>query len=269
MSDVRIVVAGAAGRMGLNLIRAVAAAAGARLTGALEAHNQPHLGEDAGTLAGLPALGVAIVADAGAALAGADVLIDFTGPKVSVALARAAANAGVADVIGTTGFATADEAAIAAAAQEIAIVKSGNMSLGVCLLSALVRKAAATLPDFDVEILEMHHAKKADAPSGTALMLGRAAAAGRGVALEAHSARGRDGLTGPRKAGDIGFASLRGGTVVGEHSVVFAGERERIVLSHTAEDRAIFAGGAVKAALWTQGKPAGLYGIADVLGLKD
>lgn len=269
MSDVRIVVAGAAGRMGLNLVRTVAATPGARLVGALEAANNPQLGQDVGTLAGLARLGVAVSADPAAVLAGADAVIDFTVPKASVALAAAAAQAGAADIIGTTGCSSDDDAAIAAAAKKIAVVKSGNMSLGVCLLTALVKKAAAALPDFDIEILEMHHNKKADAPSGTALMLGKAAAAGRGLDLASHSERGRDGITGPRKAGDIGFASLRGGTVVGEHQAIFAGERERIVLSHTAEDRAIFANGAVKAALWAAGKPAGLYGIADVLGLGD
>lgn len=267
MSPVRIVVAGAAGRMGQNLIRAVAGAEGAVLVGALEAPTSVKIGADAGVLAGLPAAGVAIGADVGAALAGADVLIDFTVPKVSVALAAQAAAAGVAAVIGTTGCTPEDDAAIAAAAGKIAIVKSGNMSLGICLLSALVKKAAAALPDFDIEILEMHHNKKVDAPSGTALMLGQAAAAGRGIDLAGHSVRGRDGLTGPRKAGDIGFAALRGGTVAGEHQVFFAGDKERIVLSHSAEDRAIFAHGALKAALWLKGKPAGLYGIADVLGL--
>ncbi len=267
MADIRMAVAGAAGRMGCALVRAISEINGAKLSGALESEGHPDLGQDAGALAGLPASGVTLSADAAAVLSSADVLIDFSTAKVSTKLAERAAAAGVAEVIGTTGFSTEDEAVLGAAAKRIAIVKSGNMSLGICLLTALVEKAAATLPDFDVEILEMHHAMKKDAPSGTALMLGRAAAKGRGIALEGHMERGRDGITGARKKGDIGFASLRGGTIVGEHQVIFAGNHERIVLSHSAEDRAIFANGAVRAALWVKGKPAGLYAIADVLGL--
>jgi 4-hydroxy-tetrahydrodipicolinate reductase len=269
MSDMRVAVAGAAGRMGQALVCAIAETPGAVLTGALEANGHPDLGQDAGTLAGLKPLGVALSHDMSAALANADALIDFTRPQVSLQFTALTAQAQVAHIIGTTGFSAAEEAAIADAAKRTVIVKSGNMSLGVCLLSALVKKAAKVLPDFDIEIVEMHHNKKADAPSGTALMLGRAAAAGRGIALEEHMDRGRDGLTGPRKTGDIGFASLRGGTVVGEHQVIFAGNHERVVLSHSAEDRTIFANGAVKCALWTRAKPAGLYGIADVLGLAD
>lgn len=269
MSEARIVIAGASGRMGRALIRVITENKTCALAGALEAAGHPDLGKDAGTLAGIGPNGVALESDGAPLLAKADVVIDFTSPKASVELSRLAAKAHVAHIIGTTGFSFEDEEKIRAAAREIAIVKSGNMSLGVSLLAALVKKAARALPDFDVEIVEMHHAKKADAPSGTALMLGEAAAQGRGVALKDHAVRGRDGLTGPREAGAIGFASLRGGTVVGEHEVILAGAYERIVLSHIAEDRAIFARGAVKAALWAKDKAPGLYAIADVLGLGD
>lgn len=265
MSDVRIVVAGAAGRMGLNLVRAITATTGATLVGAFEYPGHPALKQDIGILAGLPPMGLSLTGEAD--LSAADVVIDFTKPAVSLALAEKCAAAGVAQVIGTTGFTPEDEAALTRTAAKAAIVKSGNMSLGISLLSALVKQAAEKLPGFDIEIVEMHHNQKADAPSGTALMLGRAAADGRGVDLAQKADRGRDGITGPRKDGDIGFASLRGGTVVGDHQVIFAGAQERLVLSHIAEDRAIFANGAVKAALWVAGRKPGLYGIADVLGL--
>ena len=173
------------------------------------------------------------------------------------------------DVIGTTGFSAEDEVKIRAAARHAVIVKSGNMSRGIAVLAALVKRAAKALPDFDIEIVEMHHSKKVDAPSGTALLLGEAAADGRGVKLGEHTVKARDGHTGPRAAGAIGFASLRGGTVVGEHEVIFAGNGERVVLCHVAEDRVILARGAVAAALWGQGKKEGLYAMADVLGLAD
>ena len=184
--------------------------------------------------------------------------------------AELAARAGKVHVLGTTGFSGENEKLIAEAAKRAVIVKSGNMSLGVNLLAALIKRVAATLDDgFDIEIVEMHHNKKIDAPSGTALMFGRAAAEGRKVDLAQHSARGRDGETGARRKGDIGFASLRGGTVVGDHSVIFAGPAERIELVHKAEDRMIFARGAVHAALWARGKKPGLYSMADVLGLEN
>jgi 4-hydroxy-tetrahydrodipicolinate reductase len=226
------------------------------------------VGYDAGTLVGLPPSGVKLTGDADAALAGADCVIDFTVPKATLALVPHAAKARCAHVIGTTGFEAAEDERIKAAARESVIVKSGNMSVGVNLLAGLVKRVAATLdPSFDIEILEMHHNKKIDAPSGTALMFGRAAAEGRGIDLATHSERGRDGITGARKAGDIGFASLRGGTVVGEHRVIFAGPAEQIELVHKAEDRMLFAHGALRAALWTRGKEPGLYSMADVLGL--
>jgi 4-hydroxy-tetrahydrodipicolinate reductase len=267
MSALRLVVAGAAGRMGRALIRAIAEAEDCVLAGALIAKGRPQLGEDAGTLAGIGPLGVILTDDCKTPLAKADALIDFTTPQCSVALAGLAAEARVAHVIGTTGFGEADEAQIAQAARRTAIVKSGNMSLGVNVLAALVKLAAKALPEFDIEIVEMHHRMKTDAPSGTALLLGKAAAEGRGIALEKASVRGRDGITGARTDGAIGFASLRGGTVVGEHDVILAGPQERLVLGHVAEDRMIFARGALAAARWAQGKAPGLYAMADVLQL--
>jgi 4-hydroxy-tetrahydrodipicolinate reductase len=270
MGDMRLVVAGAGGRMGRTLVKAIANTPGVTLAGAIEHPGSPLLGEDAGVLAGVAANGVALASDPRPLLAAADGVVDFTVPKATVQLAALAAQAGVAQVIGTTGLDNADEAKIAEAARTSAIVKSGNMSLGVNLLAALVKRVAKALDaDFDIEILEMHHNRKIDAPSGTALLLGRAAAAGRGVELDERAVRVRDGHTGARKAGDIGFAALRGGTVVGEHSVIFAGTAERLELVHRAEDRMIFALGALKAALWARGKPPGLYAMADVLELAD
>lgn len=264
----RLVIAGAGGRMGRTLVKAAAETGGLSLVGALEAAESPLIGQDAGVLAGLPALGVAITSDPAPLLRAADAIVDFTTPKATVALAALAAEAGCAHIIGTTGLERDHEARLEEAARKIAIVKSGNMSIGVNLLVGLVKRVAAALDaTFDIEILEMHHNKKVDAPSGTALMLGQAAAEGRGIDLDAHAARGRDGITGPRRAGDIGFASLRGGTVVGEHRVIFAGPAERIELVHKAEDRMLFAHGALRAALWTRGKPPGLYAMTDVLGL--
>jgi 4-hydroxy-tetrahydrodipicolinate reductase len=265
----RIIVNGAAGRMGRNVIRAVQETPGLRLVGALERPGSPVLGQDAGMVAGLPAsLGVAITDDPLSLMMDAEGVIDFAAPSASVEMSALAAQARIAHVIGTTGLSEPDLAAIAAAARHAPIVRSGNMSLGVNLLAGLVRAAARALgPEFDIEIVEMHHRQKVDAPSGTALLLGEAAAEGRGVELAAHSARGRDGVTGVRKSGDIGFASLRGGTVIGDHSVLFAGEGERISLSHHAEDRSLFARGAVKAALWARNRKPGLYAMADVLGL--
>lgn len=265
MSKVRVVIAGAAGRMGRALARAVLDDPACALAGAIEASGHPDLGADCGVLGGHGLSGVAVTADAHAALADADALIDFTRPAVSLALSALAAEKRIAHVIGTTGFSAEEEHRIVEAARSAVIVKSGNMSLGVTLLSALVARAARALPDYDVEILEMHHRMKADAPSGTALLLGQAAAKGRAIALESEAAR--EGQTGPRKSGTIGFASLRGGTVVGEHQVILAGPHERIVLGHIAEDRSIFAHGAVAAAKWATSQKPGLYGMADVLGL--
>ncbi len=270
MADMRVVIAGAGGRMGRTLIHAVAATKGLVLAGAVEAAGSAVIGRDTGELAGLGPNGIKVTSDVVPLLWEADGLIEFTIPAATLAFAELTAAAAKVHVIGTTGHSAEEEAVIAKAAGRATIVKSGNMSLGVNLLAALTKRAAKTLnEDYDIEIFEMHHAKKIDAPSGTALMLGRAAAEGRGVDLAKHSARGRDGMTGARRTGDIGFASLRGGTVVGDHSVIFAGPAERIELTHRAEDRMIFARGALHAALWARDKKPGLYSMADVLGLKD
>lgn len=269
MNPIRITVAGASGRMGRTLIRALAESEDLRLTFALERLGHPEIGHDAGALAGLPPLDVAITHDSRAALAASDAVLDFTAPVASVALAESAAQARIVHVIGTTGYSPEDMARVTAAARQAVIVKSGNMSLGVNLLAALVRQAARALPNYDIEIVEMHHRMKVDAPSGTALLLGEAAARGRSIPLDAHQLRARDGNTGARPDGAIGFASLRGGTVVGDHFVTLAGPFERIELGHRAEDRMIFARGALAAARWGQGKKPGLYSMADVLGLSE
>lgn len=270
MSDMRLVVVGAAGRMGRALVRAVTETPGAVLVAAVERDGSDALDRDAGELAGVGPLGVAITADAAAAFGKGEAVLDFTAPQASLQFAALAAHAGIAHIIGTTGWAAGEDAPLHEAARSVALVKSGNMSLGVNLLAALVKKAARALDeDFDIEVLEMHHKHKVDAPSGTALLLGQAAADGRGIDLEARSVRSRDGITGARKAGDIGFATLRGGSVIGEHSVIFAGEGERIELIHRAEDRQLFAKGAVKAALWARTQGPGFYSMADVLGLND
>jgi len=261
-------VVGAGGRMGQMLVAEIAGTAGCRLAGATEQKGSKALGRDAGELAGVGALGVAVAADADALFANADAVIDFTAPAASVAHAALAAKHKKIHVIGTTGLDAAQEKALGAAARSAALVWAPNMSLGVNLAFALTEQVARILgPDWDIEIVEMHHRHKVDAPSGTALGLGRAAASGRGVKLDDVSQRVRDGVTGPRRPGDIGFATLRGGDVVGEHSVVFAGEGERLEIVHKATSRRIFARGAVSAALWARGRPPGLYSMRDVLGL--
>ena len=269
MADLKIVVTGAGGRMGATLIEAIVRTDGLELHGALERSGAPTIGQDAGILAGLGAIGVNISDSVDDILKGADAIVDFTVPAASVALAKQAAKLGLIHVIGTTGCTQNDDEEIARAATAGAtIIKSGNMSLGVNLLSALVTKAAAALgDDFDIEIVEMHHNQKIDAPSGTALMLGEAAAKGRNIDLEANAVKSREGIVGVRKTGTIGFATLRGGTVIGEHSVVFAGPGERIELTHKSQDRSLFANGAVKALLWGKNQSAGLYSMGDVLGL--
>ena len=270
MSDMRLIVAGAGGRMGRALTRVISETSGAVLTGALEAPGSELLGKDAGVLAGLPANGVELSCDLWSLSANADGILDFTVPGATIANVAIAAERGLVHVIGTTGLSASDDAVIKSVTQRAIVVKSGNMSLGVNLLAALVKRVAQSLDEsFDIEIVEMHHKSKIDAPSGTALMLGEAAAAGRGVTLAERSARGRDGHTGARCAGDIGFASLRGGSVVGDHTVIFAGPAERIELVHRAEDRMIFARGAVRAALWARKQKPGVYSMVDVLGLRD
>ncbi len=268
MPELKICVVGAAGRMGRMLVAEIAKTTGVRLSGAGESVGNPALGRDAGELAGIGALGVALSDDAGALIADADMLIDFTSPEATARHAGLAAEHGTAHIIGTTGFEEVHQAAIEKAATKTAIVQAPNMSLGVNLLFALTERVAGALgEEYDIEIFEIHHRHKVDAPSGTALGLGRAAARGRGVALDAVAERGRDGITGARKPGAIGFASLRGGDVVGDHTVTFAGDGERIELTHKAGSRHIYASGAVRAALWAHGKPPGLYGMKDVLGI--
>ena len=270
MDPMRLVVAGAGGRMGRTLVKAIADNKDLTLSGALEDAHSPLIGWDAGTLAGLGESNVKLTGDVGPLMEQADSIIDFTIPVATTSFAAFAAKAGKVHIIGTTGLTDADEARIKDAAKTAIIVKSGNMSLGVNLLAALTKRVAKTLDaSFDIEVLEMHHSQKVDAPSGTALLLGRAAAEGRSVDFEKHSVRSRDGHTGPRKPGDIGFATLRGGSVVGEHSVIFAGPAERVELVHQAEDRMIFARGALHAAAWARGQKPGLYSMADALGLKD
>jgi len=264
-----IVVTGCAGRMGRMLTRAVIEMDGVMLSGATVRPGHDWVGRDVGEAMGLGhVVGLNVNDDPLPLFASAQAVLDFTPPEVAVAHAEIAAQARLTHVIGTTGFDAGQLARLRACARHAVIVRSGNMSLGVTLLAALTRKVAAALDaDWDIEIAEAHHRAKIDAPSGTALMLGEAAAGGRGVALDAVAARGRDGLSGPRPRGAIGFASLRGGDVVGEHQVIFAGAGERLTLGHIATDRMIFARGAVRAALWGQGKPPGEYDMADVLGL--
>lgn len=264
----KIAVMGAAGRMGRELLRAIHSAPGCEISGGTEPAGSSFVGQDIGELAGLGHLGVAVSSDAGSVIAQSDAILDFTSPAATVAFAKLAAAGGKVHVIGTTGCDAAAEAAIKDAARAATIIKAGNMSLGVNLLAALTKRVAAALDeDFDIEIVEMHHRLKVDAPSGTALMLGDAAAAGRDVGLKEKSVRVRDGHTGARKSGDIGFATLRGGSVVGDHTVIFAGDGERIELTHLAQDRGIFARGAVKAAIWGKGRAPGLYAMTDVLGI--
>lgn len=254
----RIGILGAGGRMGQALL--AEPLAGLLVAGAVERPGEAMVGT---TVAGV------VIGDNLAALAlGCDVLIDFTAPAALAANLAAATAAGCAMVIGTTGLDAAHHAAIDAAANRIAIVQAANTSLGVAVAMALVRRAAAAL-DWDIEIAELHHRMKVDAPSGTALALGQAAAAGRGVALDAVAVRGRDGITGARVDGSIGFASLRGGSAAGDHLVLFAGDGERLEIGHRAENRTIFARGALRAAAWVAGKSAGRYTMDDVLGLHD
>jgi 4-hydroxy-tetrahydrodipicolinate reductase len=258
---------GAGGRMGRELI-AACVRPDCTIAGGIEHSGSPHIGQDLGTLAGLTALGVTVSTDPLTLFTKIDAILDFTTPASSVEFAGLAANARIIHVIGTTGFTTEQEAAIQAAGRHATIIKAGNMSLGVNLLTAICRQVAAALdPSYDIEIVEMHHRRKVDAPSGTALMLGQAAADGRAISLSDHAVYTREGHTGARKSGDIGFQSLRGGSVVGDHTVIFAGDGERIELTHIAQDRSIFAQGAVKAALWGRGRKPGVFSMLDVLGI--
>ncbi|MYM55147.1 4-hydroxy-tetrahydrodipicolinate reductase [Thalassovita mangrovi] len=263
-----IVITGASGRMGQMLIKTVQESDKARLVGVLERPGHDWIGKDIGECMGGAPMGVAVSDDALELFAHAQAVIDFTAPAATVEFAGLAAQARAVHVIGTTGLSEDDLKKINAAARHATVVRAGNMSLGVNLLVQLTKKVAAALDeDFDIEVIEAHHNKKVDAPSGTALMLGEAAAEGRGVSLDNVSDRGRDGITGARERGHIGFSAIRGGDIVGEHDVLFAAPGERVVLRHIATDRAIFARGALKAALWGQGKAPGEYDMMDVLGL--
>jgi 4-hydroxy-tetrahydrodipicolinate reductase len=268
MAETRIGVIGCGGRMGRMLIADIIATEGCGLSGGVARPGSACLGQDLGELSGIGRVGLAAAADARQLLRDSDVAIDFTTPEATAAHAALAAELGRPIVIGTTGLSGEQETAIRRAAERVPVVWAANTSLGINLLFGLVEQVAARLgPGWDIEILEMHHRGKVDAPSGTALALGRAAASARGVAFDEVAQRGRDGITGPRPAGAIGFAALRGGDNIGEHHVVFAGIGERLELVHRATNRAIYAKGAVRAARWLVGRPPGLYGMKEVLGL--
>ena len=266
--EMKVGVVGAAGRMGRMLVAQIAETDGCVLAGATERPGAPEVGQDSGTLAGIGANGVAVGEDPASMIAAVDAVIDFTAPDATVAHAELAAQADAAMVIGTTGLKDGHMEAIARAARHVPVLVAPNMSAGVNLLMVLAEQVAKALDDsYDIEIVEMHHRHKVDAPSGTALGLGRAVAAGRGVDLDSVARMAREGQTGARPRGEIGFATLRGGDVVGDHTVVFAGAGERIELTHKAASRTVFAAGAVRGALWTKGKKPGLYSMRDVLGL--
>lgn len=269
MTDVPgIVITGASGRMGQMLIKTIAASEKARLVGCVERAGHAWIGRDIGECMGGAALGVTVTDDPLEAFAKAQAVIDFTAPAATVEFAALAAQARAVHVIGTTGLEAVHLAKIAAAARHAVVVRAGNMSLGVNLLVRMTQKIATALDaDWDVEVVEAHHRMKVDAPSGTALMLGRAAAEGRGLSLEDAMVSGRDGITGARERGTIGFSAIRGGDIVGEHDVIFAADGERVILRHVATDRTIFARGAIRAAIWGQGQKPGEYDMMDVLGL--
>ncbi|MFT7595455.1 MAG: 4-hydroxy-tetrahydrodipicolinate reductase [Paracoccaceae bacterium] len=263
-----IVVTGASGRMGRMLVETITASDRAHLVGAVERAGHAWIGQDVGVAMGGAALGVTVTDQPLDAFARAQAVIDFTAPEATLEFAALAAQARAVHVIGTTGMSAEQIERLKPAARHAVIIRAGNMSLGVNLLTQLTKRVAAALDDdFDIEVIEAHHNRKVDAPSGTALMLGQAAADGRGVSLDDMADRGRDGITGARVRGHIGFSAIRGGDIVGEHDVMFAAPGERIVLRHIATDRAVFARGALKAALWGQGQGPGEYDMLDVLGL--
>lgn len=268
MAETRIGVIGCAGRMGRMLVADIAGTQDCVLAGGVARSGAACVGQDLGELAGAPRLGIAVGDNAERLIRDSDVAIDFTMPTATADHAKLAATLGKPIVIGTTGLSGAEEAAVHQAAEKIPVVLAANTSLGINLLLGLVEQVAKRLgADWDLEILEMHHKGKVDAPSGTALALGRAAAAARGVNFDNAAVRGRDGITGPRPPGAIGFAALRGGDNIGEHHVIFSGTGERLELVHRATNRAIYAKGAVRAALWLKDQPPGLYGMKEVLGL--
>ena len=264
----KIGIVGCAGRMGRMLVARVLSTDGCELAGGTERPGHEAIGQDLGRLAGLEPLGLAAGDDAGALFDTSDTVIDFTGPDTTAGHGSLAAERGVALVVGTTGLDRPHLEALNLAARRTPVVQAANMSVGVNLLLGLARQAAALLgDDYDIEIMEMHHRHKVDAPSGTALALGEAVAQGRGVGLDDVAQKVRDGHTGPRRRGDIGFAVSRGGDVAGEHSVIFATDGERLQLTHKASSRAVFAAGAVHAALWCRDREPGLYTMRHVLGM--
>jgi 4-hydroxy-tetrahydrodipicolinate reductase len=268
MAETRIGVIGCAGRVGRMLIADILAAEGCALAGGIARPGSAAIGQDLGELAGAGRVGIAVADDAEQLLRDGAVAIEFTTPAATAEHAILAARLGTPLVIGTTGLQGEEEQAVREAAARIPIVWAANTSLGINLLLGLVDQAARRLgPDWDLEIMEMHHRGKVDAPSGTALALGRAAAAARGTGFDDAAIRGRDGITGPRPAGAIGFAALRGGDNIGEHHVIFAGMGEQLELTHRATNRGIYSKGAVRAAMWLVGRPPGLYGMKEVLGL--
>lgn len=267
---VRIAVAGASGKMGLCLVKAAVLADSATFTAALSRSESQAVGKDAGELAGISALGVNVTCDLASVIDQFDVLIDFTRPEPSLKLIEQCRAAGKKMVIGTTGYNDAEKAAIALAAEDIAIVLAPNMSIGVNLTLKLLEIAAKVIGDYtDIEIIEAHHRHKVDAPSGTALRMGEVIADALGRNLKDCAVYGREGHTGERDRKTIGFATIRAGDIVGDHTVMFADEGERIEITHKASNRMTFAHGAVKAAIWVQDKTAGLYDMQDVLGLKN
>ena len=268
MAGAKIGIIGCGGRMGRMLVAEIVASEGCVLAGGCAKPGTGYINQDIGELAGVGRRGISVGDNTEKLIRDSDVVIEFTTPAATATHAAQAAGLGKAMVIGTTGLSTEEGDAVRQASRRIPIVWAPNMSLGINLLLGLVEDVARRLgPEWDVEIMEMHHRGKVDAPSGTALALGRAVATARGAAFEAVQQRGRDGMTGPRRSGDIGFAALRGGDAVGDHHVVFAGAGERLELIHRATSRSIYAKGAVQAALWATGRPPGLYGLKEVLGL--
>ena len=268
MAGTKMGVVGCGGRMGRMLVAEIAASEGCKLAGGCAKAGSGYINQDIGELAGVGRLGISVGDDPEKLIRESDVVIEFTTSEATATHATQAAGLGKAMVIGTTGLSIEEGENVRKAACKVPIVWAPNMSLGINLLLGLVEDVAHRLgPDWDVEILEMHHRGKVDAPSGTALALGRAVATGREVEFEEVQQRGRDGITGPRRVGDIGFAALRGGDAVGDHHVIFAGAGERLELTHRATSRSIYAKGAVQAARWVVGRPPGLYGLKEVLGL--
>lgn len=269
-APLKIAITGVSGRMGRMLVDTIDGSEAAEVVAAVERTGHEWIGQDLGKVMGGTVRDVLVTDNIETALSNAEAMIDFTAPQATIAFAKAAARTGAIHVIGTTGMTAAEIAQLETPAKDAVLVRAGNMSLGVNLLVQLTKRVAAALDeDYDIEVIEAHHNQKVDAPSGTALMLGEAAAEGRGVQLDDVSDRGRDGITGARQKGDIGFVSVRGGDIVGEHDVMFAAAGERITLRHVASDRSVFARGALKAALWARGRAPGAYDMLDVLGLKE